>query len=164
MMKLSLKERQTFTMIYGTATCAMEYARRGAAHEWLQLFLRNDGKNVVLADGLLLEPRVYTGPIIMDITRFGIEEGAPSYLVTAEEITDFYTIVETMIRSYSSWDMPPLIVNYAGGTFEINDGRHRNVALRRMNITHAPVVFWTSSEADQRCVTEYIRQERNENL
>ncbi|MEK3757442.1 MULTISPECIES: hypothetical protein [unclassified Paenibacillus] len=151
-------------MIYGTAGCAMEYARRGAIHEWLQFFLRNDGKNVVLADGLLLEPRVYTGPVAVDITRFGIEEGAPSYLTELDEKARFFSIVETMTAYYSKWDMPPLIVNYADGKFAINDGRHRNVALRRMNITHAPVVFWTSSEADQRYISEYLSEEGMEDI
>lgn len=144
-------------MIYGTTGCAMEYARQGAIDEWLQLFLRNDGRNVALADGLLREPRVYTGPVKVDITRLGIEEGAPSYLTTVAEIADFYAIVDKMTAGYSGWDMPPLIVNYADGHFEINDGRHRNVALHQMNITHAPVIFWTSSEEDHVYIAEYIR-------
>lgn len=161
-MKTSHEERQTLQMIYGTASCAMEYARRGEIEKWVQLFLRNDGKNVALADGLLLEPRVYTGPVIMDIQKFGIEEGAPSYLTEADEITRFYSVVETMIRHYSGWDMPPIIVNVVDGRFVINDGRHRNVAMRRMNIPYAPVVFWTSTPLDQRYLLDYLRQQRKE--
>lgn len=162
MMKISHKERQTLGMTYGTTGCAIEYARRGAIEEWLQLFLRNDGGNVVFADGLLLEPRTYTGPVRMDITKFGIEDGAPSYLTRADEIAGFYDIVEQMKECYSGWDMPPLIVNYADGRFEINDGRHRNVALHQMNITYAPVICWTSSEEDQRYISEYLSEERAE--
>jgi len=94
----------------------MEFAGRGVINEWIQHFLRNDGKNIALADGLLLEKRYYFGPIVADLSEFGIEEGAP-------------------------WDIPPLIVNYADGIFEICDGRHRNEALRQMNIKHVPVVF-----------------------
>lgn len=48
-------------MIYGTLQVAMEYTNRGYIEEWLQLFLRGDGKNVAMADGLLLEPRQYWG-------------------------------------------------------------------------------------------------------
>ncbi|WP_405111334.1 hypothetical protein MHH28_02515 [Paenibacillus sp. FSL K6-1217] len=126
--------------------------------------MRNDGGNVVFADGLLLEPRTYTGPVRMDITKFGIEEGAPTYLTRADEIAGFYDIVEQMTECYSGWDMPSLIVNYADGKFEINDECHNNVALHQMNITYATVIFWTSSEADQRYVLECLSEERTENV
>lgn len=46
-------------MIYGTLQAAVEYEDRGCIEEWLQLFLREDGHNVALADGLLLEPRQF---------------------------------------------------------------------------------------------------------
>lgn len=95
-------------MKYGSTTCALEYAGRGAIDEWVQLFLRNDGENLKFADW--------------------------------------------------DWDFPPLIVNYAFGRFEINDGRHRNIALHQMNITRAPVIFWTSSEEDHRYITDHIRR------
>ena len=48
-------------MIYGTLQMAVEYANHGRIEEWLQLFLRGDGHDVALADGLLLEARQYWG-------------------------------------------------------------------------------------------------------
>jgi hypothetical protein len=45
-------------MMYGSTKCAMEYAQRGAIDEWIQLFLRNDGKNIALADGLNMDFKV----------------------------------------------------------------------------------------------------------
>ncbi|WP_156123816.1 hypothetical protein [Paenibacillus sp. FSL R7-0273] len=145
-------------MNYGSTACALEYAGRGAISEWVQLFLRNDGKNVVFADGLLLEPRYYAGPVQTDISLFGIEEGAPSYVKGADEIEYFFQVVEGMKRIWADWDFPPLIVNYCGGRFEINDGRHRNVALHQMGIKLAPDIFWTSSEEDRDYILEYIRR------
>ncbi|GIN86800.1 hypothetical protein J6TS2_31860 [Heyndrickxia sporothermodurans] len=132
----------------------MEYAQRGAIEEWIQFFLRNDenNPNIVLADGLLREKRYYIGPIITDISEFGIEEGAPSYLTEANDIAWFFHVVDKMKKAYDEWDMPPLIVNYSNGKYEINDGRHRNEALRQMKIKHAPVIFWTSSEEDHRYI------------
>lgn len=144
-------------MKYGSTTCALEYAGRGAIEEWVQLFLRNDGENLEFAEGLLLEKRYYSGPVLTDITLFGIEEGAPSYLKEADEIDWFFEVVERMKSIWADWDFPPLIVNYAFGRFEINDGRHRNIALHQMNITQAPVIFWVSSEEDHRYITELIR-------
>jgi hypothetical protein len=144
-------------MKYGSTKYAMEYAKRGAIDEWIQCFLRNDGKNIALADGLLREKRYYIGPIITDISEFGVEEGAPSYLTEANDITWFFHVVDKMKEAYIEWDMPPLIVNYSNGKYEINDGRHRNEALRQMKIKRAPVIFWTSSENDHRYIMDHIR-------
>ncbi|MEO3946702.1 hypothetical protein [Gorillibacterium sp. CAU 1737] len=142
-------------MNYGSTQIAQEYAKRGALEEWLQLFLRNDGGNVPFADGLMLEKRYYAGPIVVpDISVFGVEEGAPSYLTKENDIEWFFQIVDRMKGIMGDWDYPPLIVNYADGQFEINDGRHRHVALRQLNRLEAPVIFWTSSEADHRAVVE----------
>ena len=57
-------------MIYGSTKCAIEYSQRGEIDEWIQLFLRNDGKNVALADGLLQKKRYYIGPVVTDIWEF----------------------------------------------------------------------------------------------
>lgn len=147
-------------MMYGCTKCALEYAQRGIIEEWVQLFLRNDGKNIKLADGLLLEKRFYIGPIVTDISEFGIEEGAPLYLREAKEIERFFHVVDNMKKTYIDWDIPPLIVNYFNEKYEINDGRHRNEALRQMKIKHAPVIFWTSSEEEHRHIMEHIRGTR----
>lgn len=144
-------------MVYGSTKCALEYADRGAINEWIQLFLRNDGKNHALADGLLLETRYYRGPIITDISEFGIEEGAPSYLKEADEIARFFHVVNNMKKNFSDWDVPPLIVNYYSGIYEINDGRHRNETLRQMKVKRTSVIFWTSSEEDHQYIMKNIR-------
>jgi hypothetical protein len=60
-----------------------------------------------------------------------------------------------MKEAYSDWDMPPLIVDYHEGKYCINDGRHRYVALRQMNIKQAPVILWTSSKEDYRYLFEH---------
>lgn len=149
-------------MIYGSTKCAMEYAQRGEIEKWIQLFLRNDGKNIALADGLLLEKRYYFGPITTDITPFGIEEGAPSYLTKANDIAWFFHVVDNMKASYADWDVPPLIVSYANGKYEINDGRHRHEAYRQMNMKHVPVIFWSSSEEDFNALVTILNHPWNE--
>ncbi|WP_042161159.1 ParB N-terminal domain-containing protein [Paenibacillus gorillae] len=142
-------------MIYGHTKCAMEYSERGAIDVWLQLFLRNDGGNIALADGLLREDRFYFGPVLADISEFEIEEGAPSYLTEANDIQWFFHKVDKIKEVYGDWDIPPLIVNYSGGKYEINDGRHRHEALRQMKIKHTPVVFWSSTEEDYRYIMNH---------
>ena len=74
-------------MIYGTLQVAMEYANRECIEEWLQLFLRGDGHNVTLADGLLLEPRQYWGPVEIELKLLDeIQSGAPEYLTRDNDI------------------------------------------------------------------------------
>ncbi|MNO19722.1 hypothetical protein D3C76_94590 [compost metagenome] len=79
------------------------------------------------------------------------------YLTEAKEIAKFFHVVDNMKKAYGDWDVPPLIVNYSDGKNEINDGRHRNEALRQMKVTHAPVIFWTNFEEDHRYIMENIR-------
>ena len=68
-------------MKYGTLTQAKYYHDNGKIDEWLQLFLRNDGKNLALADGLLLEKREYFGLMKLDISYLkDVKAGTPEYL------------------------------------------------------------------------------------
>lgn len=111
-------------MKYGTLTQAKIYNDNGKIEEWLQLFLRNDGKNVALADGLLLEKREYFGLVKLNISYFkDIKEGAPEYLHAENDIKYFFRIVENMKNSLKDWDVPPLIVEYRDDQFFVNDGR-----------------------------------------
>lgn len=133
---------------YGSLSCAMEYAKRGEIETWLQHFLRNDGDNLVFADGLLLEERNYIGPMRADIRVFEIEEGAPSYLTKQNDIEWFFHKVDEIKKIYTNWDMPPLIVNYSEGIYEVSDGRHRLETLRQLGVHETTVLYWTTGEKD----------------
>ena len=50
---------------YGVLEIAADYCNKGKLEEWIQLFLRNDGHNIALAEGLLKEKRFYTGIILL---------------------------------------------------------------------------------------------------
>uniref|UniRef100_UPI004055E706 hypothetical protein n=1 Tax=Acetatifactor sp. TaxID=1872090 RepID=UPI004055E706 len=133
-------------MIYGTLTQAREYAAQGKIEEWLQLFLRNDGANVVLADGLLLEPRRYVGPCKINLKQLKIKAGAPEYLTKENDIQYFFAIVDGMKAHYREWDVPPLIVEYDSGIFRVNDGRHRLEMYRQLGVENANAVLWATGE------------------
>ena len=38
--------------------------------------------------------------------------------------------------------MPPLIVHYVDGDFELNDGNHRHKAMENLGITDTWVIVW----------------------
>lgn len=144
-------------MIYGTLTKAKEFAEIGKIDRWLQLFLRGDGKNIALADGLLLEERSYMGIKEIPIQLLsGIKSGAPEYLKDADSVKYFFEIVNRMKEDFGHWDIPPLIVEYADGRFQVNDGRHRLEMYRQLNVEYIPAVLWTTGEESYRKLSEVL--------
>lgn len=144
---------------YGTLTIAKEYQEKNKIEEWLQLFLRNDGDNRALADGLLLEPRYYIGLRYIPIELLShIREGAPEYLEDPDDIEYFFYVVDKMKESYGKWDTPPLIIEYREGTLWVNDGRHRLIMYRDLEIGLIPAVLWTTGEVDRNHLEKLLAQ------
>ena len=112
-------------MKYGNMDVAIEYCKRGKTEEWVQLFLRNDGNNIVLADGLLKETRLYTEIIDFDIKLLdNIKPGPPEYLSQKNDIDYFFYKVDSMKNDMEGWNPPPLIIEYrSNGTFYVCDCR-----------------------------------------
>lgn len=149
-------------MKYGTLTIAKEYQKKNKIDEWLQLFLRNDGKNIALADGLLLEHRFYIGLWDIPIHLFShIQEGAPEYLEKSNDIVHFFQVVDKMKENYSKWDTPPLIVEYRDEKFWVNDGRHRLIMYRDLGLDVVPAVLWTTGEENRKRLKKILVQVKN---
>lgn len=151
-------------MRYGTYTIAREYDARGKIDEWMQLFLRNDGHNLALADGILQRERRYIGirSIPLDLLA-QIQAGAPEYLHDQDSIDYFFQVVDKMKQDCEKWDIPPLIVEYGENGFHVDDGRHRLEMYRQMGATHVPAALWTTGESlEQRLLTllENLTDER----
>ncbi len=152
-------------MRYGTLEIARGYAKKDMQHEWLQLFLRNDGKNLAFADGLLLKKRYYIGPVKINLDMLQLKAGAPEYLTRENDITYFFEIVDRMKAAFEeAWDVPPLIVNYAKGKYEVNDGRHRYEMYQQLDIKEAEVLFWITDEEDYNALKKKVRELYDNNL
>ncbi len=147
-------------MIYGTLTLARLYAKEGRIDEWMQDFLRADGKNLALADGLLLEERYYFGLQEVPITLFSdIEAGAPEYLHAENDIQYFFSVVDEMKESLAAgWDAPPLIVEYVYGKFQVDDGRHRLETYRQLGVERVWAVIWTTGEENRKIVKKILEE------
>ena len=144
-------------MKYGTYTKAREYMEKGRIAEWLQLFLRNDGENVALADGLLLEERHYVGLRTIPINLLdSVKSGTPEYLHDEDSIRYFFYVVDRMKEDVEHWDVPPLIVNYRNGSFEVNDGRHRLEMYRQLGVKEINVVLWVTGDKDYKDLLEVL--------
>lgn len=133
---------------YGTLEISKEYLDKNQLEDWIQLFLRNDGHNVALADGLLKEERCYTGIVDFDLNLLeNIKAGAPEYLIRENDIEYFFAIVNEMNEAMGSWNPPPLIIEYrVDGSFHVCDGRHRLEMYRQKNVKTVPAIVWTTGE------------------
>lgn len=145
-------------MIYGTLSVAKQYAEEGRIEEWMQDFLRADGKNLALADGLLKEKRYYFGLREIPITLLSdVKSGAPEYLHKENDIEYFFYVVEQMKEGLSNgWEAPPLIVEYVYGHFQVDDGRHRLELFRQLGVERVWAVVWTTGEENKRTVEEIL--------
>ena len=144
-------------MKYGTYTKAREYMEKGQIADWLQLFLRSDGKNVALADGLLLEKRHYVGLRTIPINLLdSVKSCTPEYLNDEDSIRYFFYVVNRMKEDVKHWDVPPLIVNYRNGSFEVNDGRHRLEMYRQLDVKEINVVLWVTGDKDYKDLLEVL--------
>ena len=135
-------------MKYGTMESAKQYCDKGKVEEWIQLFLRNDGHNIALADGLLKEKRYFTDIVDINMDLLcDIQEGAPDYLTKENDKVFFFNIVEQMKENIKEWNPPPIIIEYQGDKkFYVCDGRHRLELYRQLGKRKIPVIVWTTGE------------------
>ena len=60
-----------------------------------------------------------------------------------------YRIAELEKSIKADDDMPPLIVHFVDGGFELNDGNHRHKAYENLGIEKAWVIVWITEEAER---------------
>ena len=146
-------------MKYGVMDVAIEYCKKGKIEQWIQLFLRNDGNNIALADGLSKETRLYTEIIDFDIELLeNIKSGAPEYLSQSNDIDYFFYRVDSMKNDMERWNPPPLIIEYrSDGTFYVCDGRHRLELYRQIGSTKIPAIIWATGTDDFEKLKEIIK-------
>ncbi len=149
-------------MIYGTLSLAKQYDSEGRIDAWMQDFLRADGKNLALADGLLLEERHYFGLREIPITLLSdVKSGAPEYLHAENDIQYFFYVVDRMKESIAEgWDAPPLIVEYVYGKFQVDDGRHRLEMYRQLGADRVWAAVWTTGEENRKTVEKILEDNK----
>lgn len=117
--------------------------------KWLQDYLRGEGNNIGLADGLLLEKRYYVGPVDWNIDALERCCGPESTMKYRTDEKDFNKRINGITeRILQGWEMPPLLVSYERNEFLINDGNHRYEAYKKLNKKIIPVIFWMTKNED----------------
>ena len=149
-------------MTYGSLTLAKQYDKEGKIDQWMQDFLRADGKNLALADGLLLEERHYFGLCEIPISLLSdVKSGAPEYLHAENDIRYFFHVVDRMKESLmNNWDAPPLIVEYVYGKFKVDDGRHRLETYRQLGVKRVWAAVWTTGEENRKNVEKILEDNK----
>lgn len=148
--KMVLEQKETDKMQYqGTSSCAGRFAACGQLETWVHAYLRSDGRNTPFSDGLRRTQRYYLGPAQMPLTLFqrccGPEIGM-KWPVEADGFEKRVAALEAAICAGA--DIPPLIVGFSQGVFELNDGNHRWEAYHRLGIETGQVIIWITGQAD----------------
>lgn len=132
-----------------TLKSAFQYAEDGKIEEWVHLFLNGEGDNASFSDGLRLKKRYYFGPMKFKLDMFvrccGPEPNN-KYVIDREGFEEHVSVLQNRFKE--GWDMPPLIVNYCNGIFELNDGNHRYEALMRSGVDEYFFIVWTTTKSD----------------
>ena len=132
-----------------TLSKALEFSNKNNLEEWIHLFLNAEGNNVPFSDGLKLEKRYFVGPLKMPLNLFsrccGPEKNMKYVVNELSFKNNVYNIVE-MFKN--NWDMPPLIINYSKGKFELNDGNHRYEALVQNKTLEYYIIIWITEKED----------------
>lgn len=148
--KIVYSKKEVFTMEYkSTLSSAIGYAHNGKLEEWIHTYLQSDGHNKDFSDGLKLFDRYFLGPVKMPLSLFtrccGPEENM-KWQIPAEPFEQKVLALSEVIKETP--DMPPLIVHYVDGTFELNDGNHRLEAYARLGITEYYVIVWITEKEE----------------
>ncbi|MBZ9689334.1 ParB N-terminal domain-containing protein [Clostridium estertheticum] len=146
--KIVYSKKEGFIMEYKcTLSSSQNYAKKGKLEEWLHTYLLSDGHNKGFSDGLKLFDRYFLGPIKMPLSLFSRCCGPEAYMkyrVNADWFEQHVTKLESVIQSEK--DMPPLIVHFVDGQFELNDGNHRFEAYSRLGVKEYYVIVWITEK------------------
>ncbi len=129
---------------------AKAYAAAGKLDAWIHLYLNEDGRNIPFSDGLKLFDRYYFSPALFPIRLFrrcAGPEQEMKYRIDKDWWDARVAGLEKSIQNDP--DMPPLIVHYADGGFELNDGNHRHKAYENLGVENAWVILWITEEAEK---------------
>ena len=132
-----------------TLSSAVGYAHNGKLEEWIHIYLLSDGHNKEFSDGLKLFDRYFLGPIKMPLSLFKRccgPEDSMKWQIPKENFERKVKELEQVICEEK--DMPPLIVHYVDGEFELNDGNHRLQAYSNLGVEEYYVIVWITEKEE----------------
>ena len=143
--------RREIAMLQYSATLssAKAYAEAGKLDAWIHLYLNEEGRNIPFSDGLKLFDRYYLSPALFPISLFKRCAGPePEMKYRIDKDWWEHRVAELEKRIPADPDMPPFMVHYVDGTFELNDGNHRHQAYENLGIPNAWVIIWITEKEE----------------
>jgi hypothetical protein len=117
--------------------------------EWIHTYLLFDRYNKAFSDGLRLFYRFYIGPIVMPLSLFERCSGPEDSMKWQVNPLSFEDSVSDWIeRIEGGEDIPPLIINYADGKFEINCNNPLFEAMKRLKAKEYYIIIWITEKVD----------------
>ncbi|MBE5794833.1 MAG: hypothetical protein E7323_09180 [Clostridiales bacterium] len=148
--RIVYNRKETAMLKYSaTLSSAKAYADAGKLDTWIHLYLNEEGRNIPFSDGLKLFDRYYFSPALFPIRLFNRCTGPEpdmKYQIDPDWWQQRVAVLENVIQTEP--DLPPLIVHYVDGTFELNDGNHRHKAYENLGIENIWVIIWITEEAE----------------
>lgn len=148
--KIVYSKKEVYLMEYNnTLSSAIGYVHNGKLEQWVHTCLLSDGHNKAFSEGLKLFDRYFLGPVKMPLSLFTRCCGPEKNMKYKIDREDFEKKVNSLQRVVSAEnDLPPLIVHYVEGKFELNDGNHRLEAYSRMGIQEYYVIVWITEKEE----------------
>ena len=148
--RIVYSRKETAMLKYSaTLSSAMAYAAAGKLDAWIHLYLNEDGRNIPFSDGLKLFDRYYIAPVQFPVRLFrrcAGPEPEMKYRIDRDWWEHKVAELEKALRTEE--DMPPFIVHYTQGEFELNDGNHRRKACENLGIDTVWAIVWITEKAE----------------
>ena len=148
--RIVYNRRETAMLKYSaTLSSAKAYAEAGKLDAWIHLYLNEEGRNIPFSDGLKLFDRYYISPAQFPVSLFHRCAGPePEMKFRIDKDWWEYKVAELEKVIPENDDMPPCMVHYVDGEFELNDGNHRHQAYENLGIEKAWVIVWITEDSE----------------
>lgn len=143
------KKQSEQLVFHPNVDSAKEYDANGLLEEWVHTYLLYERKNKPFADGLCLEERYFIGPMSMPLDLFERSSGPEENMKWRVHPIVFEERVQSWTDVFKKKEpLPPIIIGYTEGRFEINCNSPLFEALSRLKVEEFPVIVWLTKKTD----------------
>lgn len=122
---------------------AIEAKQKGELFQWLQNYLRGEGRNEELADYLIKEKLATINLIEFPLTRLKRSTGPEKEMAYVEDSEVWEERVGNLVKKIKEGNkLPPLIVTDFGEPLSLSDGNHTHESLRRCGYDKYYTIFF----------------------
>lgn len=131
-----------------TLTEAKEYFKLGKIEEWLHVFLRTEGNNHSLSEGIKAQKRYWVLKE-MSLQKLVVTSGPDHSFDYPVEKDRWERVTQEMASSIQEgWDLPPPLIEFNQGKYYIRDGNNRCQALKLLEKSSYFVLVWYNSKKE----------------